>query len=548
MPISPPEPRPADGATLEQEITLLLEAAKLIGRSRDPDAAIYRILGLLSQLLGLNRGRVLLPDPESGQLRIRHAYGLTADERTRGAYNLGEGVTGRVLQTGQIALIQDIDNESEYLARAVDRAILPQETVAYIAVPIVQDEDTVGVLAVHRLRRRTRAFKDDLNVLRVVAAMLGQILHINRLIAESTAELVSENRYLKRALDTQGAKYGLLGESAALQHVLKQVHRIADTQATVLITGDSGTGKEKIARMIHQISQRHDRPFISLNCAAIPPDLLESELFGHEKGSFTGATGAKAGKILMASGGTLFLDEIGDMPPALQSKILRVLQERVVQPIGGAREIPVDLRVIAATHKNLQQAVSQGEFRLDLFYRLNVIPLYMPSLRDRAGDVRLLTRHFLDQFNHRHGWNVVLREGVMERLEAFDWPGNIRQLENVLERSVLLCGTGQIDVALIEGILQDESRVSAPPKIPKAFPAAGTVLETRFETGFEGSRAAGHDTSIRPYRRVHSSEGERLIGAIRHCGGNKTRAALSLGLTPRQLRYRLKKLGLVSDA
>jgi Nif-specific regulatory protein len=539
MPNFTQEATPSDGATAEQEITVLLEAAKLIGKSRDPDGAIYRILGLLSQLLGLNRGRVLLPDPESGQLRIRHAYGLTEQERVRGAYRLGEGVTGRVLKTGQVALIQDIDNEPEYLARAVDRATLPQETVAYIAVPIVQDEATVGVLAVHRLRRRSRQFKDDLNVLRVVAAMIGQILHINRLIAESTAELVSENRYLKRALDTQGAKYGLLGESAALQHVLKQVHRIADTQATVLITGDSGTGKEKVARMIHQISQRSDRPFISINCAAIPPDLLESELFGHEKGSFTGATGAKAGKVLLADGGTLFLDEIGDMPQALQSKILRVLQERVVQPIGAAREIPVDLRVIAATHKNLQLAVSQGQFRLDLFYRLNVIPLYMPSLRDRAGDVRLLTRHFLDQYNHRHGWNVVLREGVLERLEAFDWPGNIRQLENVLERAVLLCSTGQIDVALIEGILHDESRVSAPVKVPREFRGPGAAV---------AHLPSVHDSSIRPYQRVRPTESESLLDAIRRCGGNKTRAALSLGLTPRQLRYRLKKLGLDPDA
>jgi Nif-specific regulatory protein len=213
---------------------------------------------------------------------------------------------------------------------------------------------------VHRLRRRSRQFKDDLNVLRVIAAMIGQILHINRLIAESTAELVSENRYLKRALDTQGAKYGLLGDSAALQHVLKQVHRIADTQATVLITGDSGHRQGK-GRAHDPPDQPAQRPAVHLHqLRGHPPDLLESELFGHEKGSFTGANASKAGKILMADRGTLFLDEIGDMPQALQSKILRVLQERVVQPIGGTREIPVDLRVIAATHKNLQLAVSQG--------------------------------------------------------------------------------------------------------------------------------------------------------------------------------------------
>ncbi len=542
----------------EQEITLLLEVARLMGRSRDPDAAIYRILGMMSQLLGLNRGRVLLPDPDSGNLKIRHAYGLTDAERERGSYSLGEGVTGRVMKTGQIALIQDIDNEPEYLARAVDRATLPQETVAYIALPIVQDETSIGVLGVHRLRRRSRQFQDDLNVLRVIAAMIGQVLRINQLIAERTAELVSENRYLKSALDTQGAKYGILGESPALRAVLKQVHRIADTQATVLITGDSGTGKEKIARMIHRISQRNARPFISLNCAAIPADLLESELFGHEKGAFTGANSAKSGKIALADGGTLFLDEIGDMPEALQSKILRVLQERVVQPIGGARDIPVDVRVVAATHKDLQQAVNAGEFRLDLFYRLNVIPLHMPALRDRASDIRLLARHFLDRYSHLHGWNVVLDEGVMERLETFDWPGNIRQLENVLERAVLLSSEGRVGTALIDEILHEESRIS-----PGMHASRPTEPETGASAAPFGNESAGQHPDerlstdppthhngasgtaiVRPYRRVQASEADELREAVERSGGNKTRAAMALGLTPRQLRYRLKKLGL----
>jgi Nif-specific regulatory protein len=536
---NPPANRSRDAANREQEITLLLEAAKLIGKSRDPEIAITGILGLMSQLLGLNRGRVILPDPEQGRLRIRYAYGLKQAERDRGSYAIGEGVTGRVMKTGQIALIQDIDNEPEYLARAVDRADLPQETVAYIALPITQDETTVGVLAAHRLRRRTRPFRDDLNLLRVIAAMVGQVLHINRLIVESTAELLVENRYLKQALDTQGAKHGLIGESSALQGVLKQVHRIADTQATVLITGDSGTGKERIARMIHQVSQRAERPFISLNCAAIPPELLESELFGHARGSFTGATSASTGKIVLANGGTLFLDEIGDMPLNLQSKILRVLQERVVQPIGSAKDIPVDLRVIAATHRNLQMAVALGQFRLDLFYRLNVIPLYMPSLRERDGDVRLLTRHFLDLFNHRHGTSVVLRDGVMGRLEHFDWPGNIRQLENVLERAVLLSSHGEIDIPLIEHILHDESRIGSQPAAPPTAAVPGGAI---------APAALLRDAGIRPYQRVTASEGDGLRAALHRSGGNKTRAALTLGLTPRQFRYRLRKLGLDGSA
>ncbi|WP_038043727.1 sigma-54 interaction domain-containing protein [Thioalkalivibrio sulfidiphilus] len=514
----------------DQEITVFLEMAKLIGRSLDTENAIHRILGLLSQLLGLNRGRVLLPDPVSGKLIIRHAYGLTESEIARGHYNLGEGVTGRVFKTGQVALIQDIDNEPEYLARAVDRSTLPQETVAYIAVPIQRDRQVVGVLAVHRLRRRQRSFHADLDVLRVVAATIGQILHINTLVAERTAELVTENRYLKNVLDTQGSVYGVLGESSAIRHVLKQAHRVADTQATVLITGESGTGKEKLARMVHMASQRRDMPFVCINCAAIPESLLESELFGHEKGAFTGASHAKPGKIAQADGGTLFLDEIGDMPLELQSKLLRVLQERTIQPIGGMKEIPVDVRIITATHQNLQDAVNQGRFRLDLFYRLNVIPLHLPALRDRAGDARLLARYFLSRFNHRHGCSVVFGDGALERIEAFDWPGNVRQLENVIERAVLTCMDGVIDGAVMDTILNSESRVVRSAFEPTHEPA-------RSDTG---PRAQ----SVRPYLPVHENEADRILEALKRCAGNKTRAALSLGLTPRQLRYRIQKLEL----
>jgi len=230
------------------------------------------------------------------------------------------------------------------------------------------------------------------------------------------------------------------------------------------------------------------------------------------------------------------------MPEALQSKILRVLQERVVQPIGGNRDIPVDVRIVAATHKNLQAAVNAGEFRLDLFYRLNVIPLHIPALRDRASDIRLLTRHFLDRFTHLHGWNVVLDERVLERLEAFDWPGNIRQLENVLERAVLLSSDGRITTALIDEILHEESRIS--PHEPSRTTGESSAQAVVNPAATVPNDDAQRTSVVRPYQRVHASEAERLLRAIEQSSGNKTRAALGLGLTPRQLRYRLKKLGI----
>jgi Nif-specific regulatory protein len=521
--------------TTENDLLVVEEAAKLIGQSADPEHAIIATLRLLSQMLGLNRGRVLLPESMTGSLRIRFAYGLTAEEKARGVYALGEGITGRVMKTGQTAIIQDIDDEPQYLRRAVDRITLPQETVAYIAVPLLKDDAPIGVLAVHRLRRRQRPFSADLRILRVVATLMTQILQIKQLITERTAQLVSENRSLKNALDSKGSAYGILGESAALGHALRQAHRVADTGASVLLTGESGTGKEKFARMVHLASSRKDRPFVALNCAAIPKDLLESELFGHEKGSFTGASQSKKGRIELASGGTLFLDEIGDLNLELQSKLLRVLEEQVIQHVGGVRDIPVDVRIVAATHKNLQEAVNDGGFRIDLYYRLNVFPIHLPALRDRVGDVRILARHFLNSANQAYHRNVTFGSGVLERLQDYDWPGNIRQLENVIKRAVLMASGEQMTYQEIESILVQEAQVSRDSGRHRAPGAANVIPMPSPE--LRGS-------SVRPYAWVREDEGEAIMSALQRAGGNKTRAALSLGLTPRQFRYRLEKLGL----
>ncbi len=511
------------------ELPFIEEVARLIGHATVPEQAITSTLRLMSQMLGLNRGRVLLPDPANGSLHIRYAYGLTEEERSRGVYHLGEGVTGRVMKTGQTAIIQDIDDEAQYLGRAVERATLPQETVAYIAVPLLKDEAAIGVLAVHRLRGRQRSFSADLRILRVTATLITQILQINRLLHERTADLVCENRLLKDALDSQGSAYGILGDSPALGNALRQSLQVADTSASVLLTGESGTGKEKFARMLHLASSRRDGPFIALNCAAIPTELLESELFGHEKGSFTGASQAKKGRFEIASGGTLFLDEIGDLDFDLQSKFLRVLEEQMVQRVGGVRDIPVDVRVVTATHKNLQQAVNEGRFRIDLFYRLNVFPIHLPALRERGGDVSILARYFLNNANHEFKRNAMFGPGVLDCLARYDWPGNIRQLENVVKRAVLMASQDQITYPDIEAILQQESLVT---RDPSAQPSRERPPEPLPQT------------PMRPYAWVSETEADAIRAALQRCGGNKTRAAISLGLTPRQLRYRLEKLGL----
>ncbi len=533
-------------STPESELLVVQEAARLITKSSDPEPAIKGILRLLSQLLGLNRGRVLLPCPNDGTLDIVYAYGLTNAERTRGRYMIGEGVTGKVFQTGQLALIQNIDEEPTYLARAVDRTTLPNEAVSFIAVPIVIEEYPAGVLAVHRLRQRERPFRRDVALLQVLATLIGQVLRVNELIAERTAQLMSENQLLKNKLESKGARYGIMGQSPALQQAIQQALQVASTGTTVLLLGESGTGKERFARMQHLASDRAEGPFVSINCAAIPATLIESELFGHEKGSFTGATGMKRGKIELASGGTLFLDEIGDLDLDLQAKLLKVLEHKAIQRVGGSKEIPVDVRILAATHKNLQEAVNDNRFRLDLFYRLNIFPIRLPPLRSRQGDVPILARYFLNLANQEYGRTLSFGPGALEMLDGYPWPGNIRQLENLVKRAVLMSTDSMITRELIKQILSDEDGINAPessqfshghrPYYDERPPMPSTPLTP-----------PGVPDGMRPYARVREDERERILDALQRHQGNKTRAAIGLGMTPRQLRYRIQKLGLEGE-
>lgn len=506
----------------EQELLVLREAARQLGSSLDPDAVIRETLHLLSEFLGLDRGRVLLYDPARGDLAIRHAYGLTQPEIARGRFAVGEGITGRVFAAREAAIVQDIDAEPEFLCRTVDRIRLPRETVAFIALPIENGDGIIGVLGVHRLRCRDRAFADDVRILRIIATLIGQILQLNKLVAERTKALESENRQLRQALEDTAVvakTYGIVGESPQLLAALKSVERIAATDATVLLLGESGTGKEVFARATHQLSNRRDQPFVKVNCAAIPDELFESELFGHERGAFTGATASRAGRFEQAHGGTLFLDEIGEVPPSLQAKLLRALQERVIERVGSDCARPVDVRIVAATNRDLAALVNEGRFRLDLYYRLNVVPIRLPALRERPEDIRSLARYFLAQITQAYQRNVSLAPEGFDVLVAFHWPGNVRQLHNVLERMVLLQEAGVVSVDEISTILAGEHVGMA-------------------DCGADPIRPA------RPYRNVSETDRGRIEHALQRSGGNKSSAAQLLGMSVRQLDYRIKVLGI----
>lgn len=558
------------------EYIVIKEAAEQIELSHKPDEAIVKILSLISRQMGLNRGRVLLKEKQGSALYTAYSFGLTDLEVSRSRFDENEGITGKVMRMGSPVIIPNIDMEDDYLCRTVERSTLPQEPVAFIATPVLRRGKSIGVLAVNRLKNRSRSMDRDLSILKLMAVFVSEILSVHEMLQKQTQVLKEENEQLRAMALSQGSQYGIIGESPSVMASLDKAARAANVTVTVLLKGESGTGKEKFSRMLHLASQRRDGPFIAINCAAIPIDLLESELFGHEKGAFTGATATKIGKIEMAHRGTLFLDEIGDLDLGLQAKLLRVLEERAITRIGSNKMLPVDVRIVVASHKNLQNSVNQGSFRLDLFYRLNVFPIELPPLRERDGDIRLLARHFLNQANQEYQTNVIFDRGALVFLDAYEWPGNIRQLENVIKRAVLLSEDGRlITETIMHRIIQEESGIifngtviTAPSVINSdvnpnpnpnrfepqgseqdAIPVSLSSLEPETIVSSSNSqRSVLSQTDSfedkRNYWKVSASEKDTLLQALARAHGNKSQAARLLNMTPRQYNYRFKKLGL----
>lgn len=513
----------------QQEMLLFEQVMALVGKSLSPDIVLREMLHLLSELLGLNRGRVVLYDQHTDTARIHLAYGLTREEIARGVYQQGDGITGRVLASGQLTIVQDIDHEPRFLARAVKREHLPAGPVSFIAMPIKIERKTVGVLACHRIRTRRRTLSDDLTVLRILSTLAGQLLQLQASLAAKTRVLEQRNEILAQALKAETTRYGIIGTAPSLLKAISELERVSDAKASVLLMGESGTGKELFARALHLASPRRDKPFIKINCAAIPETLFESELFGHERGAFTGAAAGRTGWFEQANAGTIFLDEIGEMPLAMQTKLLRTLQEGTITRLGGTREIAINVRLVAATNRDLLRDVADGLFRRDLYYRLNVIPIRLPSLAERREDIPALVLHFLNHVNQAQERNVNLTQAALGLIQEHDWPGNIRELSNFIERLVLLADKAIVDADETARFLP-QSGDAAPAPVPAAAPSV------------EPGLAVG---SVRPYARSTSHTAAQLATALRQCNGNQSRAAQMLGLTVRQFSYRLQKLNVI---
>ena len=510
------------------ELSTLYEISKILGSSLDLERSLTGTLRILNSFMGMRKGTILLYDAQTRELSIRLAIGMTPEEMARGKYQRGEGILGKVMHHGLPMVIPDIGKEPQFLDRTNSRGDLTSQPIAFIAVPIKVGGETIGVLSVDRLFAEGTSFEEDVRVLTIVASLIGQTVSLQQHVLRERADLLEQTRTLQQALRTRYRLDNIIGQSKRMQEIYRAVEQVSQSRATVMLRGESGTGKELIARAIHFNSPRSEGAFIQLNCAALPQTLLESELFGHERGAFTGASAAKKGRFELADGGSLFLDEIGDIPMDVQVKLLRVLQERSFERVGGTKTIAVDVRIIAATNQDLEVAIAQGTFREDLYYRLNVVPILLPPLRERREDIPLLVEHFLAKANREHNRKVRITGRALQIMLHYDWPGNVRELENCVERIVIMARRRLI---LPEDLpLPVELEPSGASRRRKA------VLPSR-----DANRPGPHGV-VSSLREV---ERQQIIQALSHANGVQARAAALLGITPRQLGYRLRRYNIV---
>ncbi|MDI1260873.1 nif-specific transcriptional activator NifA [Aquabacterium sp.] len=537
------------------ELLTVYQVSKILGSSLDIYKTFREALNVMVSMMGWRRAIVSL-QTEEGSLEGMCAVGLSREESARLVFAVGEGIVGRVFASGLPMVVPDIQAEPLFLNRSGAADQSPSESIAYIATPIKADRRTLGVLTMDRpVTDRSGVFDEDLRLLSMVATLMGQNLLLHRSVSAEQGRLYDESRRLSKALKPVYKLDTAIGGSPRMQEVFAEVHQAAPTKTTVLLRGESGTGKEVVARAVHNLSPRKDEPFVRVNCAALTESLLESELFGHEKGAFTGAVNTRKGRFEMAHGGTLFLDEIGDISAGFQAKLLRVLQEREFERVGGTASIRVDVRMVLATNRNLEKMVAAGEFRADLYYRINVVSIFLPPLRERREDIPLMVEHFLARFNRENSRKVKVTPRAMKVLSSCYWPGNVRELENCVERTATMSHNEDLtdlsfpchDNRCLTQVLHHVDREDAvKPGRPIGIPITEAPL--RPTVPFKPLDSSEVDDDHGPVPTTPSSsddkpdgERERLIWAMEKCGWVQAKAARLLNITPRQMGYALQK-------
>jgi Nif-specific regulatory protein len=506
--------RAAEPAASEvRRLSTLLDTSQALSGTLDLKAALHRVLEVLGHHHGAVRSLVVLLDEETRDLQVEAADGLSK-QGTKVRYQLGEGITGRVVQSGRPIVVPRVSREPMFLSRAAERPELPQQELSYLCVPIILNRKAVGAIGVDLKFKPDRDFDRYLKFLGVVASMISQAIKVQRLVESERQQLVEENIHLRQELRERYDFSNIMGTSGPMRQVCEQIAQVARTNTTVLIRGESGTGKELIAHAIHYNSLRANKPFVKVSCAALPESLIESELFGYEKGAFTGAQSRRKGRFELAESGSLFLDEIGDVNPGTQVKLLRVLQEREFERLGGTETIKSNVRLIAATHKDMERMIAEGGFREDLYYRLNVFTIFVPPLRDRKSDVLLLADHVLEKFAREHGKNIKrISTPAIDMLTSYHWPGNVRELENCLERAVLVCDGHVIHAHHLPPTLQTAE-------------ASGTVTRLSLKDA------------------LAAYEKDLIQDALKTTRGHRAEAARLLNTTERILNYQVRKYGI----
>ena len=491
----------------------LEQIAQLVRTSRNPFATLDRVLHTLTDTLGARGGAIILAD---------------ASPKRQQEWACGDD-QGQIIQMGR-ELVDGIEAHGEATAR---HTVLPGAGAGrasegmVLSTPLTGVQQAVGVMVFFCPRQPAVPLETALTCLNVGGTVLG--CHLQTAGLQERLKAQPETAGDPAARSASYNPDQIVGQSPRMKAIMHEIQQAANSRSTILLRGESGTGKELVARALHKLSARRQQPFVKLNCAALPETLLESELFGHEKGAFTGAVKTRRGRFELADSGTLFLDEIGDMSLAMQVKLLRVLQERNFERVGGHRPISVDVRIIAATNADLEEAVRQRRFREDLYYRLHVVPIVLPSLRERREDIPSLVGHFLVRFNAENRRSLKISSPAMDLIVEYDWPGNVRELENCVERMVVMT---RRDIVAPEDVPLSMN-LNPAPLAAVAAPSPPPPAETR--------------SSTLP-RAVAEIERERLIEALQTSGGVQTRAAMLLGITPRQLGYKLKKYRIAPKA
>src|SRR5687768_915873 len=530
----------ASGHKPDQEMAILTEIGQVLSSTLDLRDAFAKIMQVLIDKTDMLRGSLVLLDDRTGRLRTEAAVGLTAEEIERGEYALGEGITGSVVATGRPRVIPDVRKEPDFLNRTFARDMEHLDTaISFLCAPIKTEGRTAGALSCDKVFVSDEQLRYDQALMGIVTAFLAQAIQINRMVMRQKEELLEENRQLRAQVRDRYRFENIIGDSPAMQGVFATVGQVANSRATVLLLGETGTGKEMIAKAIHYNSPRKDKPFVRVNCGAMTTTLLESELFGHVKGSFTGAIRYKIGRFEAADGGTIFLDEIGTLEPQLQVKLLRVLQEREFERVGDTQTVKVDVRVIAATNVDLQEEVAKESFREDLFYRLNVVSIYLPPLRNRREDVPRLIDYFLDKYNGMNDRRLRrISRDMLNILLRYPWPGNVRELENAIERAVVLSN----DEDFTEELLPLSVQMFAAQRRTNQSSESIEQLTKRI------SEQAMTDYELREgeiYQLVIDQIEHALIDrALAKCNGVKTKAADFLGINRNTLNKKVKDLGI----